>query len=324
MAVRPIFLSPENQALFEKQGFLILPFLNEGEVMHMDKLFDELHQQLPEMGFFAGSYSPNLEYKRRVSEEIKKVFKRRYEEVFQNYETFGGAYLFKIPSVNSELYLHQDWTVVDETKDIALNVWVPLCDITPENGPLMILPGSQFSVYPTLRSPTLPQFFDKDPQYVMDELEMQIVKAGTAVILNQSLVHYSLPNRSDKIRKAITAGVKTKGAQMIFHYKDALRTDNQVEKFEMNDDFFILFENFFQDIFQRPKMGQSVGFIDYTVPVCEPDVLRKLVKEMKTNAGFSVKHQQETVSSPLSGQSTNQINDRQGLIQKIKRLFAKA
>jgi hypothetical protein len=285
--VPPIFLDAKRQILFEKQGFLVIEnFLNLEEIDHMDKLFDELHPLLPDSGFFAGSYSSDMDYKRKVSEEIKVVYKRAYEEHFKDYTPFGGAYLFKMPSPNSDLFVHQDWTVVDESQQLALNIWVPLCDITLENGPLMVVPGSHYANYPVLRAPTMRYFFDHDYQRVMNQLVPLIVKAGTAVVLSQSLIHYSPPNTSGKIRKAITSGLKTKDAQMIFHFKDPQKESNQIEKFEMDDDFFIHFENFFEDIYKKPTVGKSVGFIEYEVPMLQGEALENLIKEMKLKAGF--------------------------------------
>lgn len=286
MSVPPIFKDPEHQKLFEKQGFVVVPLLNEAEIEHMEKLFDELHPDLPESGFYAGSYSNDFEYKKRVSEEIKVVYKRAYDDLFIDYETFGGAFLFKMPTPDSDLFIHQDWTVVEESENVALNVWVPLCDITPENGPLMVLPGSQYSSFPVLRAPTMRYFFDHDYDVAMDQLVPMVVKAGTAVVLSQSLVHYSPPNASGKIRKAITSGVKTKGAQMVFHYKDNERKDDVIEKFEMDDDFFIQFENFFEDIYKRPTVGKSVGMIEYKVPMLKGKELESVLRRMKENAGY--------------------------------------
>ena len=298
MAVPPIFKDKAHQRQFDRQGFLVIPFLNEAEIAHMDGLFDVLHPALPDNGFFAGSYSPDMDYKKRVSEEIKVVFRRRYDELFRDYTPFGGAYLYKIPSPNSDLFIHQDWTVVDESRHVALNIWVPLCDITPENGPLMVLPGSHYDAYPALRAPTMRYFFDQDYAIAMRHLETVIVKAGEAVILNQSLVHYSPPNKSDKIRKAITAGVKTGDAQMIFHFKDPAAEGNRIEKFEMDDDFFIQFENFFEDIYKRPTVGKSVGFMEYEVPVATGDRLEALIKKMKTDAGFAYEEPQRPEPAP--------------------------
>lgn len=288
MSAPKIFKNPSHQALFEKQGFLVVPsFLLEEEVKYMDHLFDELHPNLPENGFFAGVYSSDMIYKKRVSDEVKKVYHRAYESVFENYTPFGGAFLHKISAPDSDLFVHQDWTVVEENEHVALNIWVPLCDITPENGPLMVLPGSQYDAFNVLRAPTMRFFFDHDANAVINQLEAQIVNAGDAVILNQSLVHYSPPNVSGKIRKAITAGVKTKDAQMIFHFKEPNSAGNQIEKFEMDDDFFIHFENFFEDIYKRPTVGKSIGFIDYEVPMFKGEELNNLIKKMKINGGFT-------------------------------------
>ena len=309
--VPPIFLDKDRQQVFEKQGFLVIEnFLNHEEIQHMDKLFDEMHPELPDSGFFAGSYSSDMEYKKKVSEEIKIVYKRAYEENFTHYTPFGGAYLFKISSPNSDLFVHQDWTVVDESKHLALNIWVPLCDITPENGPLMVLPGSHYPSLPILRAPTMRYFFDHDYERVMRQLIPLYVKAGTAVVLSQSLVHYSPPNTSGKIRKAITAGLKTKDAQMIFYFKDPQKNNNQIEKFEMDDDFFIHFENFFEDIYKRPTVGKSIGFIEYEVPMLKGEALEKVVKAMKEKAGFEYIEPAKTESVPAQEQAQIETQNR--------------
>lgn len=308
--VPPIFKDATLQEKFDRQGFITVPFLNEEEVRHMDKLFDELHPTLPESGFVSGSYSSDFEYKKKISEEIKVVYKRAYETYFQNYTPFGGTFLYKISSPDSFLNVHQDWTVVDESHEVALNIWTPFCDITMNNGPLMVLPGSHYKNYPILRAPTLPQFFQYDLDIVMEELVPVLVKKGEAVILNQSIIHYSPPNMSGEIRKAITAGVKTKDAQMIFHYKDENETGNRIEKFEMNDDFFIHFNDFFSDIRKRPYVGKSVGFIEYEVPVLHGDDLREKLCQLKTNAGF-----------PLNQLLTQTTLQPSSIFEKIKRLF---
>jgi hypothetical protein len=108
-----IFKNIAHQELFEKQGFLVLPFLKEEEIAHLDQYFNEEHPDLDENGFFAGSYSPDFVYKKRASDKIVSVFSRAYEETFINYAPFGGAFLYKTPGVQSELAAHQDWTIVD-------------------------------------------------------------------------------------------------------------------------------------------------------------------------------------------------------------------
>lgn len=279
-----IFKSDEHQALFDRQGFIVLPFITKNEVAHLNSLFDELHPDTNTGGFFSGSYSGDEGYKRKASNEIVKAFSRAYEELFIDYAPFGGAFLYKVPGANSELAAHQDWTIVNEHENVALNCWVPLCDVTLENGPIMILPGSHFDNFNVVRAPTLPFFFSGHDDMVVKELIPMEVEAGTAVILNQSVIHYSPANRSNKIRKAITAGVKSAGAQMYFHYK--VPEKDELEVFAMPDDFLISFNNFATDIGIRPYLGESVGTIPYKFPLQSKEQLDALLRKMKMAAGY--------------------------------------
>ncbi|MFM7005939.1 MAG: phytanoyl-CoA dioxygenase family protein [Flavobacteriales bacterium] len=306
---KQIFKSSEHQALFDRQGFIVLPFLNAQELQHLNAYFDEVHPHLVEDGFVSGSYSADFAYKKKASDEIVAVFERAYEQYFENYTPFGGAFLYKTPGKHSALAAHQDWTIVDEQTDVALNCWVPLCDITPENGPIMILPGSQFSKHPVLRAPTLPFFFSGHDELVLQELEPMLVPAGTAVILNQSVIHYSPSNTSQKIRKAITAGLKSAGAQMRFHYK--VPGQDQLEVFEQQDDFLIRFDNFISDIGQRPKIGTSVGQIPYVLPQYDKEELRSLIAQLKTAAGYPLRSTVTSTSEPA----------QHSFLQRLKRLF---
>lgn len=300
--VAPIFQDENHQNLFDKQGFIVLPFLNNEELNHMNLYFDSLHPFVPESGFHSGSYSSSFEYKEKVSNEIKHIFSRRYNELFQNFTAFGGAFLFKIPSNDSELFIHQDWTIVDEDKFVALNIWVPLCDITLENGPLMIVPGSHYNNFPVIRAPTMGYFFDVNIEKTIEFAIPQIVKAGTAVILNQSVIHYSPANQSNKIRKAITAGVKTAGAPMVFHYQNP---DGQIEKFKMEDNFLLRFDNFFKEIFERPTQGESMGNVDNITLKFTSSELIELLKEMRSNAGFEYQEDSKDATDYVSSSKTS-------------------
>lgn len=295
-----IFNDPEHQKDFETKGYVQVQFLNKEQLTYLNDLFDELHPQLPESGFIAGSYYPDLDYKKKASDLIVQTFQESYDRIFKDYTAFGGSFLFKIPSENSDLVLHQDWTIVDEKKAVAINCWVPLCDTTVENGTLMVLPGAHNYHYHVHRAPTLNFFFTGNEELVMKELVPTNAKAGEAVILNQSLVHYSPPNRSDKIRKAITAGVKSKDEPMHFYYKNPEK-DNQLDVFTMDEDFLIRFDDFANDIFEKPKHGKYVKTIDYTLPQPSGEELKLLLKSFKQKAGLS--------------------KEKTGILEKIKSFF---
>ena len=275
----PIFKNTEIQQKFDKQGFVVVPFVNENQVDKLENLFAEMHPELPQSGFFSSSYSTDKQYKTEVSNRIVEILEESYQNNFVDYQPFGASFLFKTPGNNSELAAHQDWTIVDETKHSALNCWIPLTAITKHNGPLMVLPGSHFDNHKTLRAPTIPFFFQNEDSFVTQQLIPVLPKRGEAVILNQSLIHYSPPNQSTSIRKALTAGVKSKGAPMWFHYLN--KENGKVERYLMPEDFLISFDNFYEDIFKQPngKFLEEVSFEINPLPSAE---VKKLVEYFKT------------------------------------------
>lgn len=275
--VPEIFQDAELQKHFDEKGFVKVQFLDEDQINELEQLFDELHPELPTEGFISGSYSPDLQYKQKASDHIKRVFSKSYERIFKNYTAFGGSFLFKMPSENSDLVQHQDWTIVDEEKYVALNCWVPLCDTNMGNGTLMVLPGSHYPNFPVHRAPTLDFFFNGNDDLIRERLVPMNAKAGEAVILNQSLVHYSPANQSGKIRKAITAGVKTKDAPMMFYYYDRAAAKAELDVYEMDENFLIMFDDFGTDIFLPPKHGKKVKTIEYQLPQPSRDEMKQLL-----------------------------------------------
>jgi len=275
--VPAIFKDPELQQQFDENGYVKVPFLNAAQLKELDELFDELHPELPSEGFISCSYSSDFEYKQKASDHFKRVFEDSYERIFKNYTAFGGSFLFKMPSENSDLVLHQDWTIVDEEKAVALNCWVPLCDTDENNGTLMVLPGSHYPNFPVHRAPTLDFWFNGNEDLIREKLVPMNAKAGEAVILNQSLIHYSPPNRSGKIRKAITSGVKTKGARMMFYYNDRAAAKSELDVYAMDENFLIMFDDFGTDIFLPPKNGTKVKTIEYQLPQPDSNEVKKLL-----------------------------------------------
>lgn len=279
-----IFKDKGLQDLFDKRGFVVVKFLDQEEVDFLNQKFDELHPSVDsQRGFVSGSYSSDFEYKKKASDTVISVFGKHFERLFTNYQTFGAAFLYKPASLGSELGVHQDWTIVDEEKYVAINCWVPLTDINEINGALQMMPGSQYDKYKTVRSPTIPFFFHGSESEVIPKTIPFFIKAGEAILLNQSVIHYSPPNKSGKIRKAITAGVKTKNAPMVFNYKNA---DDKIEKYEMPEDFLISFDDFAKNIFEQPKSGKLIDTIQYKNPILEKEVLIPLLTKLKNDGGY--------------------------------------
>jgi len=253
-----IFKDAALQEEFNEQGFVKVNFLDDVDIKKLTDLFYKFHSGLEKNTFGSSTFLNNKERKLEIRAALYPVFLPYFEQIFKDYTYIGSSFLYKTKGDNSDVAPHQDWTIVDEKKYVAINIWTPLIDTNEQNGTLYVLPKSQSQKHFTLRAPTLPFHFQNKINKVIKESIPTNAKAGEAVILNQSLIHYSTPNIVDDIRIAITSGIKTKNAPMIFHYKNS---KGQIEKYNMPEDFLSSFKDFEKDIYQRPQNGHFDGFV---------------------------------------------------------------
>lgn len=253
-----IFRDSKLQEEFNEQGFVKVKLLDEATIQKLTSLFHKFHPSLEENTFKSSSFLNNTKDKLELRDTLYPIFLPYLEQLFNHYSYIGSSYLYKTKGEKSDVYPHQDWTIVDEKKYVAINIWTPLIDTNEQNGTLYVLPRSQAQKHFTLRAPTIPFYFQNNIKKVIKESIPTNAKAGEAVILNQSLIHYSTPNLVDDIRIAITSGIKTKNAPMLFHYKNE---QGKIEQYTVPEDFLSRFEHFENDIYKRPKEGKFIGYI---------------------------------------------------------------
>jgi hypothetical protein len=251
MNYQPIFKSEEHQKLFESQGFVTIPMLDEIALKELNLLFDELHPTLAIDGFISGGYSSDIDYKKKSSKFITEIMESFVDKVLTDYKIYGSTFVYKIPSKNSELGPHQDWTIIDESKYFSLNCWVPLCDVSVKNGTMYVLPGSHYIKHKSIRAPSLGYYYDNYRDVVLKYMIPMKVKAGTAVIINHSIIHYSSPNLSSNIRKAIITAAKSKEAQTFLYYWN--KDIHKLEKYIVKEDFALDYNDFFYDNKLKPN-----------------------------------------------------------------------
>ncbi len=256
--IPPIFNDENHQKAFDENGFIKLPLLSEKDIEQLHQLFFKFHPTINENSFGASSFLHNKEKKMEIIDTLFPIFSPYFNEIFKDYTYFGSSYLFKTKGKKSDLAPHQDWSIVDEKKFVAINVWVPLIDTNEKNGTLYVVPKSQAQKQFVIRAPTVPFYFEKYYDTVKKCGIPTNAKAGEAIILNQSLIHYSSANLVDNLRIAITSGIKSKQNPMLFYYKNE---HNEIEQYEMPDDFLLDFGDFGKEIYERPKKGKFIQLV---------------------------------------------------------------
>lgn len=287
--VAPIFKSAELQQQFDKEGFVKISLLSDADVVKLKELFAAYFPN-PSADFFSSSYENDFELKKEISEAIGKIIAPQLEKTFVNYTWFGSAFLSKGNGSRSEMPMHQDWTIVDETNYVALNIWTPLQDTDNDNGTLEVLKGSH-KWHNVLRAPTLPFYYEGYQQQLKEKLTVIPTLATEAVVLNQAVIHYSKANKTNQTRIAITTGIKSKGAPMLFHYWDK-NEPGMIEQFKQEDDFLLRFTDFHQAIFKRPQMGESIGKLTFNLRKTNEREVQQLISEREEKKGFVSKLRQ--------------------------------
>jgi ectoine hydroxylase-related dioxygenase (phytanoyl-CoA dioxygenase family) len=271
--MKQVFKDPEHQKSFEMDGFVILPFYTKEEVEELKALYRKLHPK-DEEGFFPSTFSKDKNYRQTADSEIRRIGSRSIQKYCQNIQVMCGSFIVKSPGPDSVMQVHQDMTLVDETEFTGINIWCPLIDLTKENGVLYALPGSH-RLKPTYRGSTIPGLYDDVQEEIVNYMKPIFLKAGEAIIFDQSIIHYSPPNLSDDVRIVTNTYFTHKDARFRTAYFDKNNHNGQVEVFEQDDKFMTDFEQFGANIYDRPKIGKSLGLFDYDFPKLQLNDLEK-------------------------------------------------
>jgi hypothetical protein len=285
--MKVVFKDASLQEQFEKDGYVIVDFYNEQEVKEATDLYYKIHPK-NEKGFYPATYSFDKKFRDEMDKGLKKVGSRSINDYLADIKVVCASYIVKTPGPDSGMSIHQDMSLVDESKYTGINIWVPLIDLTVKNGTLFILPGSH-RIFPTYRGSSIREFFSDVMDDMIDYLHPVYVKAGQAVIFDQSIIHYSPPNFSDEIRIVTNTYFCHKDTEFRTYFWDNTTEEKFVEGFVQDDNFMLDYEQFGANLTKRPTIGKSLGLIPYSFPRIDKAFLesrfqktdaRKLVNEV--------------------------------------------
>ena len=269
-----VFRDQSLQDAFEKDGFVVVPFYTENEIKELTELYYRLHPK-DEKGFFPSTFSKDKNYRTVADTEIQRICKRSMDHYLQDIKTICGSFIVKSPGPESAMCVHQDMTLVDESKYTGINIWVPLVDLTPTNGAIQALRGSH-RLYPTYRGSSIPSFYETINDDIKPYLEPLYLKAGEALFFDQSIIHYSEANLSDKIRIVTNTFFTNKDATFNISYWHKDFGTSKIELFHEDESFMTNFEQFGENIKDRPKIGKSLGLVEYNFPKMTAPELHKI------------------------------------------------
>ena len=268
-----VFKDEQLQSQLNNDGFVILDFLNEQELMILNDLYNQKHSE-GVSGFYTSTFAKDTDYRKEVDAAIRKQMKRNLDNYFFDYKVHCGSFIVKGADEKSALKMHQDMTLVDESVYTGINIWSPLIDLTKDNGAIEVLPRSH-RLFKTSRGASLPDIYDGIEASVHQVMKPCYLKAGQAIIFDQSIIHYSPANKSGKVRPVINTFITHKDANIKICYWDKTSGKREIEIFDQEPDFMVNFQNFGHDIFSRPSIGKSIGFVPFDFPKITTELLKK-------------------------------------------------
>lgn len=264
--MKSFFKNPDIQTRFEESGFVKLNLLEKEDLdalsLHYRSQTFE-HYQGEE--FFVSLDNANPEKAHEVTTGIEHILTPKLNELLWDYQTFAGTFIVKQSGENNCVPPHQDWTFVDESFFFSASIWIPLVDVSEENGAIGVIPGSHVLFdYP--RASPSPQYkagLTNHAVSLFPYMHLIEMKAGEVLIFNNRLIHASTPNRKNSPRVAIGIGIAPADAQLIHYYLLPNSNKRQIEVYEVDSDFFNQFSNLdFQKLFLAGNSPDNLKKID--------------------------------------------------------------
>jgi hypothetical protein len=250
-----------NKALdtFEDLGYVVLDFIEPEALEEIYKLYKETEHLVElDTNFYTSIWSENTVYKNKVNNELKRILTPFLDEHLHNYKVAFSNFMVKKSGYSSSLQPHQDWTFVQEPDHYSITVWLPLIDVTEENGALEILPGSN-KLDNYIRARFMDSPFSDHNKYIEENLMKSIpLKKGQALLVNSRTVHASPDNLSGFDRVVASIVVYPESACLL-HYVMADVQENLVNQLAINSSFFVKYS-----CFERPVEENIVKNLTFT------------------------------------------------------------
>lgn len=269
--MKGMFLDEKLQSKFERDGYVIIDLLNHEQVAAlkqtyfdledirggMRKEYDVQFEEQKEITYDFTFIDSNIEYKKVVFDKITEVFLPLVNNYLNDYQPIIANFIHKSAD-KGEVPLHQNWAFVDEWKYTSVSVWCPLVDSNEANGTLQVVPGSHKRFAP-VRGPLIPWELEGLKEDIINDFMVPMnIRAGQAVILDDSIVHYSAPNRTDGLRLAIQLIMIPPGVPSVHYYMDNEGSKPAVKVFEVDRDFYMAFHPWL-----KPKDQKLIKTLPY-------------------------------------------------------------
>jgi hypothetical protein len=225
---RPVFRDPVQQESFNRLGYIVADFLDAAELATLNELFDrtvrsgrETYPIFSNLRYYISVFDQDSAKRKEVDTVVKAMCRDKIEPLMLDYRILLCNFMAKQPGGVGEIQVHQDFSFVDEDRFVGFNLWIPLEDTDRQNGCFYMLPGSHRALK-SYRAASVPDTLTKYNEILKTYMIPMPIKAGTGILFDHRLFHYSPDNASERWRPAVQLVVIPREAQpVIMQYQAA-------------------------------------------------------------------------------------------------------
>ncbi len=253
--MKNIFRNEDHYREINENGFFVIDLLDEKDVQQLRDIYSQYNIQVPNH-FFSTSFLPDEHTRKEISLAIQSVVRPKISPLLKDHKELGAVFLVKPSGPDTQMPIHQDWTVVDEPEHHSITAWIPIQDTTVQNGAITVLPKSH-RLTTGLRSPSLIDPLGNIKETAAPMMQTLEMKAGQAYIFSHALLHASHPNLSGNNRIAAAYGIIHQDTDLIYFHKPA--PGRKVQKLSIPTDFFISYP----EPGKQPKNSSLIEEFEY-------------------------------------------------------------
>lgn len=239
--MRATFKNIEINIKFQSLGYAIVPFLNGEAMSNLEETVNHLldvgdHESVHiQAGYKLTLFNKDTSYKRDVFQTLLPIIKVKTDEIVDNYEIYSINIFSKEPG-DRFTSMHCNATLINESIASSVSFWIPLNDTNATNSTLEVVESSQKLIDP-MRPLNCPRLFDDSSEKIRKLFKPLNVKKGQCVVIDDSLIHWTNDNNSDKTRTAVQVVMYPKEMEPhTYHYKIE---DKILQKYKSSNDFVI-------------------------------------------------------------------------------------
>ncbi len=222
---------------YRENGFFTVPsFLNSSE---RNELVERLKSKIPNReGFYTSTCIEDEAYRKFCNNVISEMVSiEKINRFIGGYAVFYANFINKTAHSNSEVCLHTDWSIVDESDYSPFKLWIPLVDVNAANGGFALVAGSH-KLTNKYRGFGAKEYYMEYTKDILAECLTSLeLNAGDALFYHPGLLHYSPPNLSNTDRPALLVSLYAENTQPVLYYKNWYDLFNAMSVYKFVPDF---------------------------------------------------------------------------------------